>query len=114
MAPRKEVRRGLRGRPLEEMQAAGYAGQLHTAVSGRCAAEALEVLADAVAKRDPRTRLLYVDVTALGAPPAADAAQSGAAMTRRLGTKRVLFGSDATLPNTTAGDAWAAPRSRLA
>ena len=77
------------------------------------AQQALEVFADAVAKRDPRTRLLYFDVTALGAPPRADDAQWGAAMTRRLGTERVLFGSDATLPNTTPGDAWAAFRRVL-
>ena len=77
------------------------------------AQQALEVFADAVAKRDPRTRLLYFDVTALGAPPAADTAQWGAAMIRRLGTERVLFGSDATLPNATPGDAWAALRRLL-
>jgi predicted TIM-barrel fold metal-dependent hydrolase len=77
------------------------------------AQQALDVFADAVAKRDPRTRLLYIDVTAPGVPPAADKAQWGAAMIRRLGTERVLFGSDATLPNTTAGDAWAALRRLL-
>ena len=77
------------------------------------AQQALEVFADAVARRDPRTRLLYFDVTAVGAPPTADNAQWGAAMIRKLGTERVLFGSDATLPTTTPGDAWAALRRLL-
>jgi uncharacterized protein len=77
------------------------------------AQQALEVFADAVAKQDPRTRRLYVDVTALGAPPAADKAPWWAAIIRRLGIERVLFGSDATLPNATPGDAWAALRRLL-
>ena len=77
------------------------------------AQQALGVFADAVARRDPRTRLLYFDVTALGAPPAPDTAQRWAAMIRQLGTARVLFGSDATLPNVTPGDAWAALRRLL-
>jgi uncharacterized protein len=77
------------------------------------AQRALELFADAVARRDPRTRLIYFDVTTLGAPSGAGDAQWGAAMTRRLGTERVLFGSDATLPNTTPGDAWAALRRLL-
>ena len=69
---------------------------------------AFEVFADAVAKGDPRTRLLYFDVTALGAPSAPETAHRWAALIRRLGTGRVLFGSDATLPGVTPADAWVA------
>ena len=77
------------------------------------AQQALEVLADAVARRDPRTRLLYFDVTALGAPATPDTAQRIAAMIRQLGTHRVLFGSDATTEKTTPNDAWVALRKLL-
>ena len=77
------------------------------------AQQALEVLADAVARRDPRTRLLYFDVTALGAAATPDTAQRFAAMIRQLGTDRVLFGSDATTEKTTPGDAWVALRKLL-
>jgi predicted TIM-barrel fold metal-dependent hydrolase len=79
----------------------------------RGAQRALEVFADAVAKHDPRTRLLYFDVTALGPAPTSESAQVMAAMIRQLGTHRVLFGSDATLPNMTPGDAWLALRKLL-
>ena len=77
------------------------------------ALEALDMFADAVAKRDPRTRLLYFDVTALGAPATPDNARRWAAGIRRLGTHRVLFGSDATTAKTTPADAWAALRKLL-
>jgi predicted TIM-barrel fold metal-dependent hydrolase len=77
------------------------------------AQQALGVLAEAVARRDPRTRLLYFDVTALGAPPTPDDAQRWAAMIRQLGTQRIVFGSDATTPNAPPGEAWAALRKML-
>jgi predicted TIM-barrel fold metal-dependent hydrolase len=77
------------------------------------ALEALEVLADAVAKQDPRTRLLYFDVTALGAPAGPEAARRWAASIRRLGTARVLFGSDAVGATATPGSAWDALRKLL-
>jgi predicted TIM-barrel fold metal-dependent hydrolase len=77
------------------------------------AQQALEVLADAVARRDPRTRQLYFDVTALGAPATPDNAQRIAAMIRKIGTHRVLFGSDATSEKTTPGDTWVALRKVL-
>jgi len=72
------------------------------------AQQALEVFADAVATRDPRTRLLYFDVTALGPPPTPENARRWTERIRQLGTERVLFGSDATLPGATPGDAWTA------
>jgi predicted TIM-barrel fold metal-dependent hydrolase len=75
--------------------------------------QAVAALADAVARRDPRTALLYFDATALGSPATQDDAEWWAGMIRRLGPERVLFGSDATLPAVTPGDAWSALRKLL-
>ena len=75
--------------------------------------EAFGVFADAIAQRDPRTRLLYFDVTTLGATVTPDVAQRWAAMMRRAGMDRIVFGSDATLPNVTPAEAWAALRTLL-
>src|SRR5262245_17196345 len=77
------------------------------------AQQALEVFADAVSSGDPRTRLLYLDVTWLGAPSTPEDAQRWAAAIRRLGTERVLFGSDATQTSVSPGDAWVALRNRV-
>src|SRR5688572_12346594 len=59
--------------------------------------EALELLAAAVSKRDPRTRLLYVDVTGIGLIPkmTTEEATMFATRIRQLGVERVLYGSDA-------------------
>jgi len=75
--------------------------------------QAIEVFADAITQREPRTRLLYFDVTALGARVTADNARWWAAMIRKLGIERVVFGSDAAVPGATPGDAWAALRKLL-
>jgi uncharacterized protein len=75
--------------------------------------QALEVFAGAVAKRDPRARLLYFDVTALAAPSTPDNAQRWVATIRQLGTERVVFGSDATVPSRTPGEAWTTLRKVL-
>lgn len=77
------------------------------------AMEALEVFAEAVAKKDPRTRLLYFDITALGAQPTPESAQRMAALIRQIGPERVLFGSDATIPGATPAAAWDALRKVL-
>ena len=77
------------------------------------AEQAFELFADAVARRDSRTRLLYFDVTAAPASPALDDSPRWVAAVRRLGTERLVFGSDATLPNLTPGDAWTALRKLL-
>jgi uncharacterized protein len=76
------------------------------------AQQALEVLVEAVARHDPRTRLLYFDVTTVGAPPTPDSARRWAAAIRQL-PARVLFGSDATTAAVTPGGAWAAMRKLL-
>ncbi len=75
--------------------------------------QALAVFAEAVAKRDPRTRSLYFDATTLGAPATPDTAQRWVAMIRQLGTQRIVFGSDATTSNVTPGEAWVALRKLL-
>ena len=74
--------------------------------------QALEVLVDAAARNDPRTRNLYFDATTLGEPPTPDNAQRWAAAIRRVPT-RVLFGSDATTAAATPGGAWTAMRKLL-
>ena len=58
---------------------------------------ALAVLAQAVARRDARTRLLYFDVTGIGLLPkqTAEEAAMFAARIREIGVGRILFGSDA-------------------
>jgi predicted TIM-barrel fold metal-dependent hydrolase len=77
------------------------------------AQQAFAVFGDAMARRDPRTRLLYFDVTAVGARVTPETAQRWAPMIRQLGADRLVFGSDATLPNVTPGDAWAVLRKLL-
>lgn len=59
--------------------------------------EALEVLASAVSTGDPRTRLLYFDVTGIGLLPkmTPDEAAMFVMRIRQLGVQRILYGSDA-------------------
>jgi len=74
--------------------------------------EAMAVLAEAVARHDPRTRRLWFDVAScvdLNISPA-----NAALVTKRIrqvGTKRILFGSDAAYgPNLRPRESWAAFR----
>ena len=76
--------------------------------------QAFAALAEAVAKRDARTRLLYFDVTTLGAPATPETAQRWAEMIRQFGSQRVVFGSDASLSTVTPGEAGVALRTLLA
>ena len=71
------------------------------------AQQALEVLADAVAKHDPATRLLYFDVTALNTGIRPEDASRWVTSIRKIGVDRILFGSDATTPSFTPAVAWA-------
>jgi predicted TIM-barrel fold metal-dependent hydrolase len=71
------------------------------------AQQALEVFVDAVARNDPRTRLMYFDVTAVGDPPTPGGARRWADAIRRV-PEKVLFGSDATTAPATPGAAWSA------
>lgn len=74
---------------------------------------ALAVLADAAARRDPRMRQVWVDVTAFARPSlsAADARRLVRRL-RQVGMERVLYGSDAGIgADVRPSDAWAAFRS---
>jgi predicted TIM-barrel fold metal-dependent hydrolase len=72
----------------------------------------LEVLADAVAKKDPRTRNLWFDVTTVAVP--ANSAEISALLVKRIrqiGVKRILYGSDAAVgsnPNLLPRESWEA------
>ena len=68
----------------------------------------LEVLAEAVEKRDPRTRNLWFDVTTITA--GANSAATSALIVKRIrqiGVKRILYGTDAAVGgNPKPSDAW--------
>jgi uncharacterized protein len=72
----------------------------------------LEVLADAVAKNDSRTRKLWFDVTTVAVPR--NSAETSALLVKRIrqiGVKRILYGSDAAVgsnPNLLPREAWEA------
>jgi uncharacterized protein len=72
----------------------------------------LEVLADAVAKDDRRTRNLWFDVTTVAVP--GNSAEASALLVKRIrqiGVKRILYGSDAAVgsnPNLRPREAWEA------
>lgn len=74
---------------------------------------ALAVLADAAARRDPRMRHVWVDVTAFARPGLS--AADGRRLVRRLrqvGMERVLYGSDTDIGiDVRPREAWAAFRS---
>jgi predicted TIM-barrel fold metal-dependent hydrolase len=74
------------------------------------AQQAFAVLAEAIEKQDSRTRLLYCDVTNLGASATPETARRWAGMIRQVGMQRVVFGSDASLTAITTGEAWLALR----
>lgn len=60
----------------------------------------LEVLADAIAKKDPRTRNLWFDVASNAHPEnPADAAERMVKFIRRIGVKRILYGTDGAAGN---------------
>jgi uncharacterized protein len=71
---------------------------------------ALEAIADAVAKNDPRTRNLWFDVTTVAVP--GNSAEVSALLVKRIrqiGVKRILYGSDAaTGSNLRPREAWEA------
>lgn len=89
----------------------------HLAASGPgfndpAAHSVLEVLAEAVAKNDRRTRNLWFDVTTVAVP--GNSAETSALLVKRIrqiGVKRILYGSDAAVgsnPNLLPREAWAA------
>ena len=68
----------------------------------------IEVLADAMAKKDHRTRKLYFDVASNAHPEnTAEASERMVKLIRQIGAKRILFGSDAaTGDNLRPLEAW--------
>jgi uncharacterized protein len=60
----------------------------------------IEVLADAVAKNDPRTRKLWFDVASNAVPGnPADTSDLMVKLIRRIGVKRILYGTDGAAGN---------------
>jgi predicted TIM-barrel fold metal-dependent hydrolase len=60
----------------------------------------IKVLADAVAKKDSRTRKLWFDVASNAHPTnSAEVSELLVELIRRIGVKRILFGSDAAVGN---------------
>ena len=60
----------------------------------------IEVLADAVAKKDPRTRKLWFDVASNAHPTnSAEVSELLVKLIRQIGVKRIVYGSDAALGN---------------
>jgi predicted TIM-barrel fold metal-dependent hydrolase len=72
----------------------------------------IEVLADAVEKKDPRTRKLWFDVASNAFPTnSAEVSELLVKLIRRIGVKRILYGTDAAVGNNLAPrEAWEAFR----
>jgi predicted TIM-barrel fold metal-dependent hydrolase len=72
----------------------------------------IEVLADAVAKKDPRTRKLWFDVASNAFPTnSAEVSELLVKLIRRIGAKRILYGTDAAVGNNLAPrESWEAFR----
>ncbi|WP_409266988.1 amidohydrolase family protein [Massilia sp. BHUDP2] len=90
-----------------------YTGDKPGARDASAQLAALAVLADAAARRDPRMRHVWVDVTAFARPglSAADARRLVRRL-RQVGMERVLYGSDTEIGmDVRPRDAWAAFRS---
>ncbi len=87
----------------------------HMAGGGRTTDAALGVFADAIAARDPRTKNLYFDVATSVVPQLSPAdLERLAARIRQIGTKRILYGSDAAVPpNLAAQESWNTFRTLL-
>jgi predicted TIM-barrel fold metal-dependent hydrolase len=69
--------------------------------------QALAVFTEAIAKGDPRTKLLWFDVTGVALKAEADQATRIATQIRELGVQRILYGSDAATPTNLPHDGWA-------
>lgn len=72
----------------------------------------IAVLADAIAKKDPRTRKLWFDVASNAHPRnSAEVSELMVRLIRQIGVKRILYGTDVAVGNTLAPrEAWAAFR----
>lgn len=72
--------------------------------------DAMRVFADAIRRSDPRTRRLYFDLSGVGLPEWRKHTAAVAHSIRRVGTDRVLFGSDGTADSLRPVEAWEACR----
>jgi len=72
----------------------------------------IEVLADAIVKKDPRTRKLWFDVASIAFPTnSAEVSELLVKLIRKIGVKRILYGSDAAAGNNLQPrEAWEAFR----
>ena len=70
----------------------------------------IEVLADAIAKKDPRTRKIWFDVASNAHPiNSAEVSELMVKLIRQIGVKRILYGSDAaTVGNLQPRESWEA------
>lgn len=78
----------------------------HMAGGGRATPAAMEVFADAIAAGDPGTKNLYFDVATLTSGETAEGLRRDAALIRKVGVRRVLFGTDTSPPNPPARVSW--------
>ena len=70
---------------------------------------AAAVFAEAIAKHDPRTAHLYIDVSGVGGVAAMTPEQQNRIVSRirQLGVDRIVFGSDAAVPGNSPREYWA-------
>ncbi len=78
----------------------------HMAGGGRATPAAMEVFAAAIAANDPRTKNLYFDVATLTSGETAEGLRRDAALIRKVGVRRVLYGTDTSPPNPPARVSW--------
>lgn len=79
----------------------------HMAGGGSSNAAALTVYAAAIAAGDRRTKNLYFDVATLTSDDSAEALRQAATLMRKIGLKRILYGTDTSPPHPPARRAWA-------
>ena len=78
----------------------------HLAGGGRATPAAMEVFAAAIAANDPRTKNLYFDVATLTSGETAEGLRRDAALIRKVGVRRILYGTDTAPPNPPARVSW--------
>jgi predicted TIM-barrel fold metal-dependent hydrolase len=79
----------------------------HLAGGGNSNPPALTVYADAIAAGDRRTRNLYFDLATVTTGNTAESVRRDAILMRRIGFKRILYGTDTSPPHPPARTAWA-------
>jgi predicted TIM-barrel fold metal-dependent hydrolase len=85
----------------------------HMAGGGRSTDSALAVFAEAIATGDPRAKNLYFDVATLTGGQSEEGLRKDVLRMRRIGLKRILYGTDMTPPHPPALQSWATFRARM-